>query len=73
MLEAVYHPDQTQESGPSTEQLVLMSRTKEVKNHLYRVECVKRNLNEKRIPLAHSTVPETWELESLELAALIAL
>ena len=50
-----------------------MSRTEEVKNHLYRIECSKRNLNEKSVPIAHCAIPETWKLESLEFAALITL
>ena len=50
-----------------------MCRTKEVKHNLHRVERCKRNLYEKGVPVAHRTVPESWKLESLELAALIAL
>jgi len=50
-----------------------MRRTEEVKNDLDRVECSERNLNEKSVPVAHRTVPETWELKSLEFASLIAL
>ena len=50
-----------------------MSRSEKVENHLHRVECSERNLNEKSIPIAHSTVPETRKLKSLEFAALVAL
>ena len=50
-----------------------MCRTEEVKNDLDRVECSERNLNEESVPVAHRTVPETWELKSLEFASLIAL
>ena len=53
--------------------LVLMCRTEEVENDLHRVECLKRNLHEEGVPLAHGTVPQTRKLESLEFAALIAL
>lgn len=53
--------------------LVLMCRTEKVKNDLDRVECSERNLNEESVPVAHRTVPETWEFKSLELASLIAL
>ena len=50
-----------------------MCRTEEVKHHLHRVECCERNLNEKCVPVAHCTVPETWKLESLKLTSLITL
>ena len=53
--------------------LILMRRTEKVKNDLDRVECGERNLNEESVPVAHRTVPETWELKSLEFASLIAL
>ena len=53
--------------------LILMRRTEKVKNDLHRVECSERNLNEESVPIAHRTVPETWELKSLEFASLIAL
>ena len=53
--------------------LVLMCRTEEVKNDLHRVECLERDFNEEGVPLAHRTVPQTWELESLEFTALLAL
>ena len=53
--------------------LILMRRTEKVKNDLDRVECSERNLNEESVPVAHRTVPETWELKSLEFASLIAL
>jgi hypothetical protein len=50
-----------------------MSRTEKVKNNLNRIECLKRNLNKKSIPLAHCTIPEARELESLEFTTLVAL
>ena len=50
-----------------------MSRTEKIKNHLYRIECSKRNLYKKSVPIAHCTVPETWKLKRLKLTALIAL
>ena len=50
-----------------------MSRTEEVKHHLNWVECFKRNLYEESVPVAHRTIPETWELEGLEFSTLIAL
>ena len=53
--------------------LVLVCWTEKIENHLNWVECIKRYLNEESVPLAHRTVPETWKLESLELAALVAL
>ena len=53
--------------------LILMRRTEKVKNDLDRVECSERNLNEKSVPVAHGTIPEAREFESLEFAALITL
>ena len=50
-----------------------MCRSEEVENDLHRVEGCERNLNEESVPVAHRTVPETWKLESLELASLITL
>lgn len=53
--------------------LVLMSRSEKIENDFHRVECCKRNFNEESVPVAHSSVPQAWKLESLELASLIAL
>jgi hypothetical protein len=53
--------------------LVLVSRTKKVKNNLHRIERSERNLNEESIPVTHRTVPETRKLECLQFTALIAL
>ena len=50
-----------------------MSRTEKIKNNLYRVECLKRNLYKESIPVAHSTIPKSWKLKSLKLATLVAL
>ena len=50
-----------------------MSWTEEVKNYLHWVESLKRNFNEESVPVAHRTIPKTWQLKSLELAALVAL
>ena len=50
-----------------------MCRTKQVKHDLYRVECLKRDLNEECIPIAHGTIPKTWKFKSLELTTLVAL
>ena len=50
-----------------------MRRPEEVENDLHRVECRERNLYEEGVPVAHRTVPETWKLKGLELAALVAL
>ena len=50
-----------------------MCRSEEIEYNLDRVECIERNLYEESVPVAHSTVPETWKFESLELAALVAL
>ena len=55
------------------ESLILVCRTEKVENHLHRIECSERNLNEKSVPVAHGTVPESREFESLEFAALITL
>lgn len=53
--------------------LVLMSRSEKIENDFHRVECCKRNFHEEGVPVAHCAVPEAWKLESLELAALVAL
>ena len=50
-----------------------MRWSEEIEDNLHRVECSERNLNEECVPVAHGAVPETWKLESLELASLIAL
>ena len=50
-----------------------MSRPEKVENNLHRIEGSERNLYEKGVPVAHGTVPETWEFESLEFASLITL
>ena len=56
-----------------TERLVLMCRSEKVENHLHRIERSKRNFNEKSVPVAHSTVPQSRKLECLEFTSLIAL
>ena len=53
--------------------LVLVCWTKKIENNLYRVECLERNLYEECVPLAHRTVPESWQLKSLEFTSLVAL
>ena len=50
-----------------------MRRTEQVKNNLYRIECLKRNLYKECVPVAHRTVPEAWKFKSLEFTSLIAL
>ena len=50
-----------------------MCWTEKVENDFYRVECSERYFHKESIPIAHRTVPESWELESLEFAALVAL
>lgn len=50
-----------------------MCRTEKVENHLDRIEGSERNLNEKGVPVAHSTIPEARKLEGFEFASLIAL
>lgn len=44
-----------------------MHWTEEVIDSLNWVEGKKVNVNEYGVPVAHSTIPEAWELESLEL------
>ena len=53
--------------------LVLVSWSEEVENDFHRVECCKRNFNEESVPVAHSSVPQTWKLKCLEFTALVAL
>jgi hypothetical protein len=50
-----------------------MSRTKEAKYDLHRIECIKRDLYEKCVPFAHRTIPESRKFKSLQFAALITL
>jgi hypothetical protein len=50
-----------------------VSRTKQVKDNLYRIECCERNFDKESVPIAHGTVPETRKLECLEFTSLIAL
>ena len=50
-----------------------MRSSQEIEDNLHRVECLKRNLNKKCIPIAHCTIPETWKFKCLEFAALITL
>lgn len=52
---------------------VLVSWSEQIENDFYRVECLERNFNKECVPLAHCAVPESWKLESLEFASLIAL
>ena len=54
-------------------ELVLVRGSQEVEHDLNRVEGLERYLNEKCIPIAHRSVPESWKFKSLEFAALIAL
>ena len=64
---------QRRESDLFRRPVLLMSRSKKIKNNLHRIECCERNLNEESVPVAHRTVPESRKFKSLELAALIAL
>ena len=51
----------------------LMLRTEQVVDRLDRIECIKRNLNEHCIPVAHGPVPQTWKLECLQFAPILTL
>ena len=50
-----------------------MLLAKQVVNSLYRIEGAKGNLYEDGAPIAHRTIPETRQLQSLQLLASLRL
>ena len=59
--------------APFPEALCLMCRPEQVEHYLDGVERLYRNLYEEGVPVRHGSVPESGELEGLELAAVVAL
>ena len=51
----------------------LMLVAEQIVDGLHWVECAQRNLYEYGVPVAHRTIPETWQLESLEVLTVLAL
>ena len=53
--------------------LLLVLFAQEVVDCLDRVECAERNVDEDGVPVAHCSIPESWEFECLEFFAVLAL
>lgn len=53
--------------------LLLVLVAQEVVDCLDRVECAERNVDEDGVPVAHGSIPESWEFECLEFFAVLAL
>ena len=51
----------------------LMLVAEQIVYGLHRVECTERNLYEYGVPIAHRTIPETWQLQCLEVLTVLAL
>ena len=51
----------------------LMLVAEQIVHGLHWVECAQRNLYEYSIPVAHSTIPETRQLQSLQVLTVLAL
>ena len=51
----------------------LMLVAEQIVHGLHWVECTKRNLYEYCIPVTHRTIPETWQLECLQILAILTL
>ena len=51
----------------------LMLVAEQIVHGLHWVECAQRNLYEYGVPVAHRTIPETWQLECLEVLTVLAL
>ena len=47
--------------------------TQQIVDSLYRIECRQRHLNEYGIPIAHRTIPQSWQLQSLQLLTRLRL
>ena len=50
-----------------------MLLTKQVIDGLNGIECSERNLNKDCVPIAHGTIPKSWQLKCLEFLAVLAL
>ena len=51
----------------------LMLVAEQIVNGLHWVECAQRNFYEYGVPVAHRTIPETWQLKCLEILTVLAL
>ena len=51
----------------------LMLVAEQIVHGLHWVEGAQRNLYEYGVPVAHRTIPETWQLECLEILTVLAL
>ena len=51
----------------------LMLVAEQIVHGLHWVECTERNLYEYCIPVAHRTIPETWQLECLQILTILTL
>ena len=51
----------------------LMLVAEQIVHGLHWVECAERNLYEYGIPVAHRTIPETWQLQGLQVLTVLAL
>ena len=47
--------------------------TEKVVDSLNGIECPEWHFHKDSVPIAHCTVPKSWQLESLELLAVLAL
>ena len=51
----------------------LMLVAEQIVHGLHRVEGTERNLYEYGVPIAHRTIPETWQLQGLQVLTILAL
>ena len=51
----------------------LMLVAEQIVDGLHWVECAQRNLYEYSVPVAHCTIPETWQLQGLEVLTVLTL
>ena len=51
----------------------LMLVAEQIVDSLHWVECAQRNLYGYGVPVAHRTIPETWQLQGLEILTVLTL
>ena len=51
----------------------LMLVAEQIVNGLHWVECTQRNFYEYGVPVAHRTIPETWQLQGLQVLTVLTL
>ena len=49
----------------------LMLVAEQIVNSLHWIECAQRNLYEYGVPVAHRTIPETWQLQGLDRKSVV--